>query len=202
VKSPDPGDAPADTPARARLLDAAERLFMERGYAGVALKDIAAAAGIRQASLYHHAPGGKEELYVAVVLRAIDRHHDALHAFAEAPEDGLEAGLVRIGVWLAGEPPMQVGRILLSDLPHLAPPQAARIRDALHARAGAPLLRVFERAAAAGLLRVANPALAAGAFRAMMQAAELARAVSGRSREETVRGAVDVLLRGILRQPG
>jgi AcrR family transcriptional regulator len=201
VKPPDPGDA-TDTPARARLLDAAERLFMERGYAGVALKEIAAAAGIRQASLYHHAPGGKEELYVAAVLRAIERHHAALQAMAEAPGEGLEAELLRIGLWLASEPPMHVGRILLSDLPHLAPPQAACIRDALHARANAPLLRVFERAAAAGLLRVPNPALAAGGFRAMMQAAELARSVSGRTREETVRGAVDLLLRGILRQAG
>jgi AcrR family transcriptional regulator len=188
----------AETPARARLLDAAERLFMERGYAGVTLRDIAGALAIRQASLYHHVPAGKEELYATVMLRAIERHHRAMQAVLEAPSAGLEEDLVRLGVWLAGEPPLNVGRVFTLDLPHISEPHAGRIRMAMQTRANAPLVAVFDRAAAAGELRVDNPALAAGAFRAMMQATSLATAITGRSAEATVRSAVDILLRGIL----
>jgi AcrR family transcriptional regulator len=39
-----------ESEARERVLAAAERLFAERGYAAVTLRDIAAAVGIRHAS--------------------------------------------------------------------------------------------------------------------------------------------------------
>jgi len=41
------------------------RLFQERGYTAVAMRDIAEAAGMRTASLYYHFPS-KEELFVSV----------------------------------------------------------------------------------------------------------------------------------------
>ena len=49
--------------ARERVLDVAEALFAERGLARVTMREIAHAACMRHASLYHHAPGGKEQLY-------------------------------------------------------------------------------------------------------------------------------------------
>ncbi|MEQ8307052.1 MAG: TetR family transcriptional regulator [Hoeflea sp.] len=52
----------------ANLLDAAERLFAERGYDGASVRDIAAAAGAQVASVsFHH--GGKETLFERVVER-------------------------------------------------------------------------------------------------------------------------------------
>jgi AcrR family transcriptional regulator len=59
--------------SRERVLQQAEHLFSERGYAAVTLRDIAAGLGIRQASLYHHVPGGKEQLYVEVTERNLRR---------------------------------------------------------------------------------------------------------------------------------
>jgi AcrR family transcriptional regulator len=53
-----------------RILDAAEDLFAERGYAGTTLRDVSAAVGLRTPSLYNHFPS-KEALYAAVLERGI-----------------------------------------------------------------------------------------------------------------------------------
>lgn len=53
---------------RARILDAAERVFAERGYDGASIRDIAAQAGT-QTGLVHHHGGGKEELFHQCVAR-------------------------------------------------------------------------------------------------------------------------------------
>lgn len=53
---------------RARILDAAERVFAERGFEGASMRDIAALAGT-QVGLVHHHGGGKEELFRQTVAR-------------------------------------------------------------------------------------------------------------------------------------
>jgi AcrR family transcriptional regulator len=53
-----------------RILDAAEALFAERGYAGTTLRDVATAVALRIPSLYNHFPS-KDALYAAVLERGI-----------------------------------------------------------------------------------------------------------------------------------
>src|SRR5690242_20534447 len=54
------------------ILDAAERRFAEHGYAGVAVREIANDAGLKnQASLYHHFKN-KRAIYEAVLARGIE----------------------------------------------------------------------------------------------------------------------------------
>ena len=60
-----------------RILDAAEAVFAERGYAGATLRDVAAQVGLRTPSLYNHFPN-KESLYAAVLERGISPVLDAL----------------------------------------------------------------------------------------------------------------------------
>src|SRR5438309_8045697 len=56
---------------RDAILDAAERRFAERGFAGVSMREIAAEAGLKnQASLYHHFKN-KRALYEAVLNRGV-----------------------------------------------------------------------------------------------------------------------------------
>lgn len=64
-KHNDSAREPSDT--RTRILASAFRLFRKHGYHGVGLNDILAAASAPKGSLYHHFPGGKEEIGVAVV---------------------------------------------------------------------------------------------------------------------------------------
>ena len=61
--------SPSDT--RSRILDAFADELLANGYPGVSLDRIARSVAIRKASLYHHFPGGKEEMYTEVAMRYI-----------------------------------------------------------------------------------------------------------------------------------
>jgi len=54
--------------SRDALLAELTSVFVNRGYEGATLAALARASGLGKASLYHHFPGGKEEM-VAVLLR-------------------------------------------------------------------------------------------------------------------------------------
>ncbi|HYJ13342.1 MAG TPA: helix-turn-helix domain-containing protein, partial [Thermomicrobiales bacterium] len=56
-----------ESEARNRVLDAARPLFVDYGYKGVSMQQIAAAAGIHKATLYHHFKD-KDALFAAVVM--------------------------------------------------------------------------------------------------------------------------------------
>jgi TetR/AcrR family transcriptional regulator, lmrAB and yxaGH operons repressor len=53
--------------SRAALVDTAALLFRRQGYAATGVNQILEAANVKAGSLYHHFPGGKQELAAAVV---------------------------------------------------------------------------------------------------------------------------------------
>lgn len=62
-------EAPGST--KARILEAAEAIFAERGFAGASTREIAARAGVNISSLHYHW-ASKEALYVAVFRNVFD----------------------------------------------------------------------------------------------------------------------------------
>jgi TetR/AcrR family transcriptional regulator len=59
--------------ARSNIIDAAERLFAENGFAATSLRDISTASGVSHPLILHHF-GSKEDLYLAVKRRAVERY--------------------------------------------------------------------------------------------------------------------------------
>lgn len=61
--------------SRAAILDAAERLFLERGFAGASMSEIAKGSGVTK-SLIHHHFGSKEALWREVKRRRFSGYHE------------------------------------------------------------------------------------------------------------------------------
>lgn len=82
------------TQTRERILDATAELFRRHGYTGTGLKQIVAAAGAPFGSVYHHFPGGKEQLGTEVVLRSGRMYFELFDLIMDAfsdPVDGVRA---------------------------------------------------------------------------------------------------------------
>src|SRR3712207_4750815 len=113
--------------ARERVLEEAERQFGERGYTAVRLRDIADALKIKQASLYYHVPGGKEQLFIEVAERTFTRHRTGLEqAIAQAGPD-VRDRLHAVATWLLSQPPLDLIRMTYSDMPTIDPAHARRL---------------------------------------------------------------------------
>lgn len=89
--------SPSDRSTPERVLDTAAALFWEKGYAATTTREIAAAVGIQQASLYYHVASKEDLLYqlcvssmdqlLADVQSAVEVHRDPLkrlHALIRA----------------------------------------------------------------------------------------------------------------------
>jgi TetR/AcrR family transcriptional regulator, lmrAB and yxaGH operons repressor len=57
--------------SEADLIGRLSLVFRDRGYEGAALADLASAAGLKKASLYHRFPGGKQQMAEEVMAAAI-----------------------------------------------------------------------------------------------------------------------------------
>jgi AcrR family transcriptional regulator len=116
--------APKGTAAQSTrdlILDAAERRFAERGFAGVSVREIASDAGLKnQASLYHHFRD-KKALYEAVLTRGITPIIDMVAEGAMKIDAGDDAALDRVVDYLADHPhlPRLIQRAGLDDNEHL-----------------------------------------------------------------------------------
>jgi AcrR family transcriptional regulator len=70
-----------------RILDSTAALFMRYGYAGTGLKQIVSAANAPFGSLYHHFPGGKQELGVEVIYRSGAMYGELVMSVFDAAPD-------------------------------------------------------------------------------------------------------------------
>ena len=72
---------------KSRILDATAELFMRYGYTGTGLKQIVADANAPFGSLYHHFPGGKQELGVEVIHRSGAMYFELVTGIFDAAPD-------------------------------------------------------------------------------------------------------------------
>ncbi len=147
---------------RRDLVEAALELFAEKGYYGVSLRDIARAAGVQQATIYHHF-ASKEALFEAVIADPVG---DSGHAGPPAPPefrgsaDELPAYLERVLVATLEKftilKERKRFRVLLSDGVRLAHEGKVNYFERT-AAVRAPMLQLLSSLMDRGLLRRQDP---------------------------------------------
>lgn len=170
---------------------------MERGYAGTRLRDIAAMLDIKHASLYHHAPGGKQELWDRVLERALRRHRDRIESIAHE-QPTLQAQLQAVAAWLLSQPAMNVVAMASPTQPTAAQPNATAITGLLYVYMLRPVALLFEAALERGEISKDAPDLLAGMFVASVNALIPAHTADELPRpvEEVADDIVAVLIQG------
>lgn len=90
-----PGGRRSSEETRRRLLDAADQVLREHGYAGTSARAVAAAADVNSALVFYHFGGVDQLLLAALDRSSADRmeRHRATVAGARTVEDLVEAGV-------------------------------------------------------------------------------------------------------------
>lgn len=101
---------------RAALLDNAERLFTENGYAGTSLEEVVAASEVTKGALYHHFPS-KLALFDCVFDRLLRRTQARIENGLDQVEDPWERALEGLRRFLAECQRTDYRRICLQEAP-------------------------------------------------------------------------------------
>jgi AcrR family transcriptional regulator len=148
---------------REAILEAALRLFADKGYFGTSLRDVASAVGVRESALYNYFKS-KEALFEALILAHRQDKDERLAEFAAAPIADGRALLERLTMAslesFVTPREERLFRLLMSDGIRLA--RTGRIN--LYERLGSGrerLQEIMRRLMRDGFLRTADPQLTA-----------------------------------------
>lgn len=180
-----------------RLVEIAADLFAERGYAAVALDDVAVAGGVTRGAVYHHY-GSKAGLFRAVTAHLQQEVAATLVAAAEAADGPLDRLCAGSHAFLDAITEPRTVRILLVDAPAVIGWQEWRALDA-----DSSAVHLRDALAETGVPPALLDALTAQLSGAMNEAALwlVDRGADPEAREAAHR-ALDVLLEAVTGEPG
>lgn len=182
-----------------RVLDVAEMLFMDRGYSAITLRDIADELGMKQASLYYHFPGGKEQLFLAMAERMFDRHHQGVVDALASGETDLRAQLRGVAEWFGSQRPMKFMGMMHADVAALSEEHKEQLAQKAHGSMFRPLREAFVAAEARGEIRHMHPDLLAGCFLWLMDGLSYGETRAGAPpRAAMAEAVISMMLDGLL----
>jgi AcrR family transcriptional regulator len=191
------------TASRERVLNSAEQLFNARGYTAVSMRNIADSLAMRKASLYYHAPEGKEQLYVEVALRNLRRHQNGIaQAVAATKCRSLEVQLFSVSFWLMDNAPLRLLSMLETDIVALSREHAEYLIEQAYQALFTPIATLFRQAQKRGEIRIIDPAQLAGYFLSLMDGISYS-STSGFANTEVdvlIRDVLDIFLNGLYEQ--
>lgn len=199
---------PKDLGKRAAILEAAKRLFVEQGYDGVSMDQIAASAGVSKLTVYSHF-GDKDALFAAAA-RAYCEQQLPAELFEPHPSVPLRERLTQIAqafYAMVSSPEAVAGHRILCTPQMADSPVPAMFWDAGPKRVQAEFAQLLQRRIDAGELETVDVALAASQFFTLLKGDLHARLVMGCAeggcREAAgthVAASVDMFLRAYARR--
>lgn len=149
---------------RERILDAAQRLFVEQGYKGLAMREIAEAVGVTKPALYHYFTD-KEELFLAVLGGYLDVMELILRsARAEAASYTECLGAIVRGILQQPIEQRSILRLATMEMVHMSEAARAGFHARYQTQFLGPIGAVIADGIAAGEFRAVDPALATWAL--------------------------------------
>ena len=166
---------------RTAILDAATTAFLQNGYVGTSMDDVATRAGVSKPTVYSHF-ADKGELFTAVVLRTIDEvgrpFYDSIGALDDS--EHLEAALgglaTQLGAILREPLLLKLRRLVIGEVTRF--PELGRIYfERGPGRTIETLASEFARLAEGGRLELSDSHLAAEQFNWLVLSIPLNRAM-------------------------
>ncbi|MBU47756.1 MAG: hypothetical protein CL920_03580 [Deltaproteobacteria bacterium] len=154
--------------ARERVLQAAEELFHEKGYSAVSMNDIAKTLDMQKASLYHHIPQGKEQLFVEIVSRKFKRHGDGLNNAIHHAGTHIEQKLLAVAGWLSQNAPLSLLPLMQNDMPAVSRESQQKIDAVVFQNLWFPIMQVFVDAQRNDEIKQTHAAILTGVFVSLM----------------------------------
>ena len=184
--------------ARERVLDAAEKLFAQRGYNAVTLRDIATEVGINHTSLYHHVPGGKEDLFVEVTERHLQRHRAGITNAAHQAGPEIQARLYAIADWLLSQPPIDLIRMTYTDMPAIEVERAGRLAQTTFESLLIPIEAVLREAGEKGEISYQQGGPLSGGILGMIESLfAVPEQALPYSRQRMAHELIDIVMKGL-----
>lgn len=146
-----PTFAPAPDTTRARIQLEAARLFLQSGYHGVSMREVAEAVGVTKPALYHHY-ADKEALFIAMLDGTLPGLARLVQVASQQPDIRLQLHTL-VQELLATAPEQRLGLQLASELRHVSPKRREAFETEYRRVWMGGLTALFEAAAARGELR-------------------------------------------------
>ncbi|MBP7145916.1 MAG: TetR/AcrR family transcriptional regulator [Acidobacteria bacterium] len=187
---------------RQRILDVAWRHFARHGFRNTSLSGIASELGVVKGALYYYVPGGKRELFEAVLARDERRVLDAMALAVHSAPDaraGLRAMIVaKLGTLREVKDLLGLGREVAEEIVKFVRERP----DGFIGRERELIEQLLEDGETAGIFRPVRPRrTAAGAIQAMLHTVTLPSVYGDPLDEDglptTLEPVLDLLLRGL-----
>ncbi|MFI9809169.1 TetR/AcrR family transcriptional regulator [Streptomyces sp. NPDC052301] len=154
------------------IMEAATQVFLEKGYPGTSMDDIAKLAAVSKQTVYKHF-ADKEKLFAEIVLATTDRVDAMVDLVADIPADAasMEENLNRLARRFLGaltQPEvLQLRRLIIANA-EAFPELGTAWYERGFERVLDTLAATFGRLAGQGLLRTDDPLLAANHFAGLL----------------------------------
>ncbi len=184
-------------PLRDRLLHEATHLFVERGFDGASMRDIAAACGVTKASLYYHYPS-KADLLHDIVGTYLDAVSKAMARGRQAcPEASGQLRAVIAELFSLPPEGRAVIRLAMHDLRHLDEADQIAFGIAYQDRFLQPLADIIHTGAASGEFQPHDPMTMVWIILGMLYPFLSSPPIS-RNEPQVMADLLDVLLNGLM----
>ena len=113
---------------REQILDRARQVFGARSYAAVSASEIARAAGVTPALVSHYFPGGKSDIFIALIAELRTQVVDAVRVDSDLPmHDRVESSMEKWMTWLEANGETWLATAAQGD--YIADPDLQRLVD-------------------------------------------------------------------------